>query len=810
MLRKVKIKAVPKARTGYQVQGSLANDVPAWGGADYNAYIGMPNAKVNKTLTAVPREAANLEAEGGETVVGNIDGSMMPSFYTIEGPRHSNGGVPLNLPDDSFIFSDTKSMKITDPALLKMFNLAQKKGGYTPAEMSKKFDINNYRKILQDPNTDKIARKTAEMMIKNYTMKLGALALAQESKKGFPQGVPLIAQPYMEANGIKEEDIMPTRIPEEAELQASGMPMQEQGMEMEQPGMESEAPETMPNGEPIAMPQEMEQMSPEMMQEAPMAMYGMQMGGYDFPYYNAANEMAYGGTPKSVKKYQNGGKTESNLTEEDLKTIKEKWNGNKKAYIDFMNTKAGITSNTKLLDAMYAQYQKDIANKANYTQGKQNEQLYKGYQPELAKLTKDQMVNELLAQEERNARLAAFGFDPAKTDQRISQKNKDSRTNQQALDLISKTPGLQDLDFKGGYKGQAAYIAYRNALNQPDFKQHGQFQVGVGDETVGGVRGAITGIDNANTNTTLGQRLNYVASPDIIPPSTSKKKKCECTDPETGEKTTFEISNDEECICEDTEIVTQQDDIVAPPRREPEWWLQDTINTMGAFGNVADLKKQMPWEARADLEEPRGVFYSPERELTAQNEQANIIMQGLGQFAGPQAASARASSVQGQAAKQAADTLSRYNNMNVGLANQLEQQQVGIRNQERLMNQQMATRVYDKNTIAQQQFDNAKRQTMADLRTAYNTALTNRAKTDALNQLYPNYQVDPSSGGMVTYTPTEKEADPGVEEQTAIEYVNSISHLPPKMQELLFKQKFGRMGGQMKKGGSLPFTYMFY
>jgi hypothetical protein len=94
MLRKVRIKQVPKARTGYQVQGSLANDVPAMGGADYNAYIGAPRTEVSKTLTAVPREVANLEAEGGETVVGDLDGSTMPSFKTIVGPRHSAGGVP--------------------------------------------------------------------------------------------------------------------------------------------------------------------------------------------------------------------------------------------------------------------------------------------------------------------------------------------------------------------------------------------------------------------------------------------------------------------------------------------------------------------------------------------------------------------------------------------------------------------------------------------------------------------------------------------------------------------------------------------
>ena len=57
---RVRIKRIPQARTGYQVKGALVNDVPAMGGADYNAYIGKPNAKVSKTLTAVPREEANL------------------------------------------------------------------------------------------------------------------------------------------------------------------------------------------------------------------------------------------------------------------------------------------------------------------------------------------------------------------------------------------------------------------------------------------------------------------------------------------------------------------------------------------------------------------------------------------------------------------------------------------------------------------------------------------------------------------------------------------------------------------------------
>ena len=144
-------------------------------------------------------------------------------------------------------------MKINDPVILKMFNKPVKKGGYTPAELSKKFDIQKYRKILQDPDSDKIDIKTAELMIKNAVLKLGALALAQESKKAFPQGIPEIAKPYMEANGIKEEDL----IPQEPQPQAQGMP-QEEGMNpmMQQMEGANEAPMQMPNGQPVAMPEE--------------------------------------------------------------------------------------------------------------------------------------------------------------------------------------------------------------------------------------------------------------------------------------------------------------------------------------------------------------------------------------------------------------------------------------------------------------------------------------------------------------------------------------------------------------------------
>src|SRR5690606_30750426 len=83
------------------------------------------------------------------------------------------------------------------------------KGGdnsYTPAELSKKYDLNKYHKILADPNSSKWDIKTAEMMIENYNRKLGQLALVQESMKGFPDGIPGIAMPYLATAGINPAD----------------------------------------------------------------------------------------------------------------------------------------------------------------------------------------------------------------------------------------------------------------------------------------------------------------------------------------------------------------------------------------------------------------------------------------------------------------------------------------------------------------------------------------------------------------------------------------------------------------------------
>jgi hypothetical protein len=144
---------------------------------------------------------ANLEAEKDEIAMIPDKGGI-PSTFIIGGKRHHSGGTPLFLPSDSFIFSDTAKMRIKDPTILAQFGMPPKKGGYTPAEIAKKYDTSKYKKILADPNTDDLQRETAELMIANNNLKLAKLAIYQESMKGFPQGMPQVGMPYLEEMGV--------------------------------------------------------------------------------------------------------------------------------------------------------------------------------------------------------------------------------------------------------------------------------------------------------------------------------------------------------------------------------------------------------------------------------------------------------------------------------------------------------------------------------------------------------------------------------------------------------------------------------
>jgi hypothetical protein len=760
----------PKAQQGKQVEGSLQIQSSAMGGADIDQYMGKPKTEVRDTLQPVPRDEANLEAEKGETALGDINGDGFPEHYKIGGKRHYQGGTPLNLPDDTFIFSDYVQMKIKDPDMLAKFGKSSPKGknskGYTPADLAKQYDINKYRKILQDPDSDSVEKKTAEIMIKNYNMKLGALALAQESNKGFPQGIPEVSKPFMEANGISEEQIMPKK-------------------------QEQAAPEQMPSGEPVAMPEEMmmqqgqqpmseedmmamQQQDPRQMQEMPMAMYGMSMGGYDMPFaqkgietfdpyrqsqetIDKANEYFFERT-KGIKLpsyYKPDPYFADMKAAEQLGISKEPWFNmglSNQGLRDYYDTFKGNTwEPPHPVQTMSFEFEEG----GQLDRYQQKGQVQPPYSEEDAYTS---MGVERLNMYRRMYGLPQLSGTVTKEDikkaagemqAKIIQENPElildymsrrtHKPNNQLLSILPKkypktTEGVRQAYEAGDLSGEQIRTAYKDdkwwyrAL-ETDRKKltREEYDKKMKEE------GAIKQNDKLyfQDDADNAQLYTEYYTEDEEP-----------LDPEVQE-------TDEE------KDVAERDPLVNPNFRPnpaavaPEWMTPDVLNYYGTLKDKYSINKYLPWAPGIDLEEASPTYLDPTRELAAQSEQANILTQGLGQFVGPQALSARAASIQGQGAKQAADTLGRYNNANVGIENQFEQMNTNIRNQERAQNQAISKQLYDQNTFANQQFDNSMRQADAAKRLAFATGWKNASDLAAVNASSDQYDIDPVTGAIV-------------------------------------------------------------
>ena len=185
MKRKVRIKSLPE---GYHMMpdGNIMKD---------SAHMSR-GGSVKKSLSPVSRNAANLEAEKGEVAMTDLAGDGIMGLYSIGGQRHVNGGTPLNLEEGSFIYSDTKNMKIKDPEFLAKYG---KKKSVTPAKLVKPYlNLNDFTAALQNKDADPIQKRTASAMIDKYKGKAGEIAFYQEAMKGFPQGVPGVAEDYAE------------------------------------------------------------------------------------------------------------------------------------------------------------------------------------------------------------------------------------------------------------------------------------------------------------------------------------------------------------------------------------------------------------------------------------------------------------------------------------------------------------------------------------------------------------------------------------------------------------------------------------
>ncbi len=734
---KIRINKLPKklvkAQVGRQIQGSLAITPSAWGGGNYSNSLANKKTEIRQTLQPENREEANLEAELGEVAYGGISGDNIPDTFKIGGQRHSQGGTPLNLPDGSFIFSDTASMKIKDPEVLKMFDLKPKKGGVTPAEIAKKYDINSYKKILYDPNTDELTRKTATLMIKNYIMKLGYLSIIQEAMKGFPQGMPEAAKPVLETMGYSMDQFVPEPVKEG----------QQEIMSQEQ--SENGIPTEMPNGAPIASMETMygddanaQQMpvNPPM----PMAEYGMTLGGYDMPMYPTGGITPYGAANIAA----------NNITP--------------------MGTQNQFTNVGLPLNDFLAKWEPIIPGIKDMNEGQ--------------------------------AQKAIYEWSLANNPDAIRQMWK-------THGLTAKGRGISDLEsLTTSGKFSDATLADAATLQK--------LQQGYVDNKFG-VRQLLPPETPPGTPPGTPPETPPQTPPNTppdTPPNTPPKKKCKCTDPNTGEVTEFEIENEEECVCPEGYSVQQQgfqDTPVYSDIATRNILTQATMNpNVARSSSVVPNAAEMPNQFKDYLAKIQNIG-------RGQSSMMNMI-QGTAGTAGEDFAKAMATTGQTQAANEAAVAGTQEDNISAARAvSQFNAQAKNLNNAQRadIWNQQIAATANEKNmeTSARNQIRQNKQMALAD------------AESELQNRMLSNFQNQQYGTTYRRGVPYFKQGKPNVPEKSSdvnqrIKELQAIYGKDAKMGDLLqiYKMEQGQLskkkGGQQNVGGYVLgdniFPFMFY
>jgi hypothetical protein len=166
-------------------------------------------------------------------------------------------------------------------------------------------------------------------------------------------------------------------------------------------------------------------------------------------------------------------------------------------------------------------------------------------------------------------------------------------------------------------------------------------------------------------------------------------------------------------------------------------------NTLGIMAAAA----YPPLYLRPFYDEPQGViprptFYDPERELASAQETARGLEQ-MATIMNPQTAGALANYVQANAAKSSADTIGRYQNLNVGVANQFSPLQAQIFNSLAAQKREAKDKRFMGETIAAQQYQNAMRTYGRDFAKVLGEGMDAGIKMGQLYDTNPYYTADP-------------------------------------------------------------------
>lgn len=922
MKRKVRITSLPEAAYGGTQNTKAVNQL--YGNSAYmmnmfnGATKGMPEEQYGQTLEPDPRSTAVLEAEKGETLVRKGTNSTIPEFFKIGGKRHSEGGTPLSgekATPDSFIYSDTKAMKIKDPATLESFGFAAKKGGYTPAKISKKFDLNNkeLREGLYSEN-DPLRKSTAVLMADNYISNLGKLALVQESQKGFPQGVPEIAMPYMNRVGLDPAQFLPPS-PQEGMAMAmyGGIPKAQIGQSVNPGGMSNVSIDNLPQYEIDWLKFRQRANDPNQPLPSTQEYMAAQKAYNDGKLNNVSmmNPLNWGAGINYglTGQFENMGDSYSKYNGEGPMTTAIRYGtdpvfmataaapvgkvlgavgkrlgatGVGSPVVNFLKTGSvpnileasgialkDIPSNLASIADLTIPYIQKLAaptallllinsnnNDESLTSQQQVELLKKLDSSQLNTLMESPVASKissdsLIEASKENPNIDVAKIEPvtikAKPRQQmqsseITDAYLDSMLNDKRQDILNKkeyggeleqyqiagqvtgeTEYVEEITFPNGTKGKrvtkgntisivdASGKVLKSQTIEPNYRTINPSRLSELEKA--GIKltvpkryegkewsmtpGKQGGRDGSGTFGTedwyagenkddfskrqerflrfypqfnpKNEKDNEVFqnwyNSDIYDQSIksglteeeAKKNVSEFGfDPNSKDPNALDKKFGHYTWSRPTINISKKppgtpprdippNPIIPPiPRRPIGFYPQDVLNTAAAVGDLASINKYNPRMVQFNAQPMKPTYYDPNRELANNAEMVNMATQQLAQFTGPQAFNSRFSEVQGKGLANAANIESKYNNLNVGVANQFEQANAQLMNEINFRNQLAANDFYDKGVTANQQFDNSKRLGRRQVVDYTNAALDNRFITDQTNSLYPNYFVDPA------------------------------------------------------------------
>ena len=718
--------------TGQQRGYSMVTNPFGYDSIDESSFD-SPYNKVNHSIKAVPRDEANIEAEGGETILTDTNDDGVFEFYDIVGKRHHKGGVPLDVPEQSFVFSDTAKMKLNKGEMEEMNIQSDKK--LTPAKISKNYKLNDHIATLDNPLSDKIATDTADYMLDKNKKKLSQLAFLQEAKKGFEEGVPLASYPYLKDKGIdpiqysaeiqniSEQEAAAQDIAQRPPDQQEMIKKLSEFMQQAQPPAGQPPLDQMqqpPMGDPNAMAQGMPPQGPMPPQGmAPEGMAPPPMGQDPFAQNPLQSFIPGQQLPQAQEGYN-----EQQIA--DLKAKGIEWNPDTKTwYAPAGNYNEG--------EASTLANQVKQGNTILTTQGVGDV----GIGDEKGRQTK-------IVDEHGNV---SYGTTSDPSGSPITYDKENFWSRQGTLIEGIKDPDGNQVYTKDNFDMynqehlnafQGEKNAYLDRLAKSDADITAKYTVdGVFDKEAyykdyhgyfGNVGETYTAQDGL-----LGE-YTY-SDPGIIAAEQTLNPEVVINEP-----------------IEEIEVPDFKPDMEMP---EPEFWIQDQLKMMNLMGAKMNLKKHRPWEATNQAYTLDKQVVDPRGEIQDIQEQARIAGDSTA-WAGSKRNMAAKLRAQGVAGKQISQIMDKSNEANLKSAIQTGNMNATIQNQVNEKNNAIHSRLHDKNIAVEQNFDNA----MAEINTLLTDQLansyTNMANTYNMNTLYPQFNIDPTTGGMITDTNLQK------------------------------------------------------